>query len=295
MSGRTNALISNLSIPFLPIFKQIDPGEAENSAMLIAVHNGQILAHQAGQLPTIALYSSLIPKTPLMRIGQFSNGNYVYTVEIENSFPESWILMMPRPLCQIIQRRDVISAMMRSLQLTYFRQQHQFCTRCGHKVCLDTKTASTLCSHCGLQVFTPISPAILALIERDNTILLAHNIRFPDKLYSLVAGYCEAGEPAEDTVIREIYEEVGLLVCDVRFMSSQSWPYPHSLMLGFRCHWQSGEIVCDNEEIIDAGWYTAHDLPLLPKKDSLARRMIDQWLSEKHAPSPEDTLFQDKM
>lgn len=251
--------------------------------------------HQAGQLPTMALYSSLRPKTPLMCIGQFLDSNYVYTVEIENTFPEPWILMMPRSLCQIIQHRNVISAMMRSLQLIYFRQQHQFCTRCGHKVCLDTNTASTLCSHCGLQVFTPISPAILALIERDDMILLAHNIRFPDKLYSLVAGYCEAGEPAEDTVIREIYEEVGLLVHDVRFMSSQSWPYSHSLMLGFRCHWQSGEIVCDNEEIIDADWYTAYNLPLLPKKDSLARRMIDQWLSERHSPSPENTLSQDKM
>lgn len=117
-------------------------------------------------------------------------------------------------------QREVIAAMMRGLQLIHFRQEHQFCARCGHEVQLDSQTASTLCSHCSLQVFTPISPAILALIERGDTILLAHNIRFPDQLYSLVAGYCEAGEPAEDTVIREVHEEVGILVHNVRFIAS---------------------------------------------------------------------------
>ncbi len=290
MLKNTTSFISSLSIPFLPIFKQIKLDEAEKSAMLIAMHNGRILADKAGQLPTMAIYPALIPKTPLIRIGQFSDGSYVYAVEIENTFPTSWVLTAPRLLCQIVQRNDIICALMRSVQLIHFQQQHQFCHQCGHKVYLDIQSASTVCSYCGLQVFTPINPAILALIEKEDCILLAHNIRFPDELYSLVAGYCEVGEPAENTVMREIYEEVGLLVHNVRFMMSQSWAYSHSLMLGFRCQWQSGEIVCDNKEIIDAHWYRADHLPLIPQKDSLARRMIDQWLAEQKAPSPESSL-----
>ena len=118
---------------------------------------------------------------------------------------------------------------------------------------------------------------MIVRITNGLKILLAHNRRFPDGVYSCVAGYVEPGENLEQTVLREIKEEVGLEAAPPRYLSSQAWPFPHSLMLGFETT-ATGEPVPDGEEITDAGWYSADNLPHIPRHGTIARWLIDDWL-----------------
>jgi len=119
-------------------------------------------------------------------------------------------------------------------------------------------------------------------------LLLARARRFPTAMYSVLAGFVEPGESLEETVAREVKEEVGLLLKDIRYFGSQPWPFPHSLMIGFTATYAGGEITLDDDEIVDAGWYTVDQLPPLPGKISIARKLID-WFIEKHK-RPEEGL-----
>src|SRR4029077_3986867 len=116
-----------------------------------------------------------------------------------------------------------------------------------------------------------LAPAVITLIERDGEALLARNANFPIPMYSCVAGFVEPGETLEDAVHREVHEEVGVRLAEIRYVASQPWPFPHSLMIGFEATWGSGDIVIDGHEIIDAQWYRVDDLPTIPPPLSIAR------------------------
>jgi NAD+ diphosphatase len=117
------------------------------------------------------------------------------------------------------------------------------------------------------------------LVEReDGRALLARNARWPQEMYSCLAGFVEPGETVEAAVQREVAEEVGVEVDRLRYYGSQPWPFPHSLMLGFHARHAGGEISCDNREIAEAHWFTAQSLPNLPGRISIARRLIDDWV-----------------
>jgi NAD+ diphosphatase len=131
----------------------------------------------------------------------------------------------------------------------------------------------------GLSNYPRVAPAVIVLVERDDTALLARSGRWEVPMYSTLAGFVEPGETIEDTVSREIREEVGVDVTDVRYVASQPWPFPHSLMLGFTARWAGGDITVDGDEIADANWYRASALPMIPPPPSIARRLIDDWLA----------------
>jgi NAD+ diphosphatase len=125
-----------------------------------------------------------------------------------------------------------------------------------------------------------VSPAVITLIHKGDEFLLARNARFPEGRYSIIAGFVEPGETLEEAVAREIREEVGVEVTDITYQRSQPWPFPHSLMVGFTARWASGEIQIDEDEIVDAGWYSASHLPpSLPDGISISRWLIDAFLS----------------
>ena len=120
---------------------------------------------------------------------------------------------------------------------------------------------------------------MIVRVTRGDELLLARGVRFPGALYSVLAGFVEPGESIEDSVHREVREEVGIEVRDVRYLASQSWPFPHSLMIGMTAEWAGGELRPDPDEIVDVGWYRRDaELPLLPPSISIARRLIDSWL-----------------
>jgi NAD+ diphosphatase len=124
-----------------------------------------------------------------------------------------------------------------------------------------------------------MSPAIIVAVVRGRTILLGHAARFPGAMYSVLAGFVEPGESLEDCVRREVKEETGVKVKDIRYFGSQPWPFPNSLMVGFTAEYAGGEITMDEKEIVDARWFTADSLPTIPDKISIARKLID-WFVE---------------
>ncbi len=138
------------------------------------------------------------------------------------------------------------------------------------------------CPACRLLAYPRVAPAIITLVTRNDgaEALLARGVQFPLPMFSCLAGFVEPGETLEGAVHREIGEEVGIEIANVTYRSSQPWPFPHSLMLGFRAEWAGGEIVCDPREIAEAHWYGRDELPMIPPGISIARKLIDDWLAE---------------
>ncbi|GHV37468.1 hypothetical protein FACS1894187_14260 [Synergistales bacterium] len=153
----------------------------------------------------------------------------------------------------------------------------RFCSVCGGAMSPREEDKGLLCGSCGRVVYAPLHPAIIVAVERDGKLLLAHNARMPTKRYSVLAGFVEPGESLEQTIAREVMEEVGVEVQDVRYFGSQPWPFPCSLMLGFTARWKSGEIHPDGLELNDAGWYAPEDFPEIPPGMSISRKLIDDF------------------
>jgi NAD+ diphosphatase len=160
-------------------------------------------------------------------------------------------------------------------------QTHRFCGRCGEPTVHAPSERAKLCPKCGLLSFPRLSPAVIMLIQRGDEFLLARNPNFPEAFYSVLAGFVEPGESLEEAVAREVREEVGLEVTDIRYFSSQPWPFPHSLMIGFTCTYAGGDIVPQPDEIVHAAWFSRNgELPRLPGKLSIARKLIDWFLDQ---------------
>jgi len=166
------------------------------------------------------------------------------------------------------------------VQIVNWDHTHQFCGQCGTPTVYRTAERARECPSCGLLSFPRVSPAIIVLVERGRQFLLARNHRFPPGRYSIIAGFVEPGETLEQAVAREIREEVGIQVSQIRYFGSQPWPFPHSLMVGFTAQYAGGEIHIDPAELEDAGWFTPDKLPDLPDRISISRRLIDWFLAE---------------
>jgi NAD+ diphosphatase len=132
-----------------------------------------------------------------------------------------------------------------------------------------------------------LNPAAIVLVYRADEVLLARAPQFPKGMYSTIAGFVEPGETIEQTVAREVREEVGVEVKNINYFGSQPWPFPNSLMVAFTAEWGGGELRIEPLEIEDAGWYSADDLPHMPPKISIARAMIDDFVSQ-HGLDPGD-------
>jgi len=165
----------------------------------------------------------------------------------------------------------------RASQIVKWDQEHQYCSRCGAPTEEMDNERAKRCPVCGLLSYPRLSPAVITAVLKDDKILLAHSRNFPKDLYSIIAGFVEPGENLEECVKREIKEEVGIEVKNIKYLTSQPWPFPNSLMIGFTAEYDSGEIKVDNVEITDAGWFSLHDLPQLPPEMSIARKIIDAW------------------
>ena len=136
------------------------------------------------------------------------------------------------------------------------------------------------CPKCGNEIFPSVSPAILVLIRKENSVLLVHARNFKGSFHGLVAGFLETGETLEECVRREVREETGLTIRNITYFGNQPWPYPSNLMVGFMADYAGGKIKLQEEELSTAAFFTRDHLPELPQKLSLARRMIDAWLEE---------------
>lgn len=175
----------------------------------------------------------------------------------------------------------------RAEQIVAWDRTHRFCGRCGTPTERHPTERARVCPSCRLMQFPRLSPATITLVtrgERDEEVLLAHGRQFGARFYSCLAGFVEPGESLEQCVEREIHEEVGIRVRDIRYFGSQPWPFPNSLMIGFQARYDSGELDLQESEIVDAGWFRADDLPPHPRGGmSIAGWLIEDWLRRQEA------------
>jgi NAD+ diphosphatase len=176
----------------------------------------------------------------------------------------------------------------RAFQIVDWDRNHQYCGRCGSATEDKCEERAKICPRCGHTAYPRISPAVIVAITRGQEILLARAHRFPYAMYSVIAGFVEAGESLEQCVRREIKEEVGITVKNLRYFGSQSWPFPNSLMVAFTAEHDRGGIRIDPSEVVDAGWFTASNLPRIPDKVSIARRLIE-WFVDQQRDKPQDS------
>ncbi|HEX8969051.1 MAG TPA: NAD(+) diphosphatase [Chloroflexota bacterium] len=168
----------------------------------------------------------------------------------------------------------------RAVQILLWDATHRYCGRCGQPTVHAPAERAKLCPQCGLLSFPRLSPAVIMLVQRGDELLLARNRAFAEGFFSVLAGFVEPGESLEEAVAREVREEVDLELRDIRYFGSQPWPFPHSLMIGFTAHYAGGEIHPQPEEIVEAAWFSRHgDLPRLPGRLSIARRLIDSFIA----------------
>ena len=172
----------------------------------------------------------------------------------------------------------------RAIQIVDWDRSHRFCGRCGTPTERKVHERSRVCPGCGQTHYPRLAPVAMALVTRGDELLLARSPHFPPGMMSALAGFVEPGESLEECLVREVREEVGVEVNNLRYFSSQPWPFPHSLMVAFHCDWVSGEIVPQEGEIEAAGWFRIDDLPVLPHRLSIARRLIEDALARLRAP-----------
>jgi NAD+ diphosphatase len=173
----------------------------------------------------------------------------------------------------------------RAVQTAEWIRTHRFCGRCATPTEPSPGERGLRCPACSLVVYPRVAPAMITLVTRgepgpDQEALLARGVNFPVPMYSCLAGFVEPGEDLEGAVVREVNEEVGIDVDEVRYVGSQPWPFPHSLMVGFRANYVGGDIVCEQSEIMDANWYRKDDLPMTPPEISIAGKIISAWRAE---------------
>jgi len=176
-----------------------------------------------------------------------------------------------------------VGRILRSYHISQWRKDSLFCGSCGaSNRDADSGILARQCTACGRLEFPRIAPAVITIITNDKgEAVLAHNKNFTSGFYSLIAGFNEAGENLEETVAREIKEEINIGVKEIRYILSQPWPFPSSLMLGFSARYDSGELKPDGIEIDDAGWFSREALPSLPGSASVSRYLIDLWAAGK--------------
>lgn len=204
--------------------------------------------------------------------------HYCYALEVveEKPLPDSLISISQRDVFTQFSASE-IKAISLAKQIITWDKHYRFCGQCGKPTIEMEDERAKACSKCELTFYPRLSPSIIVSVIRNEQILLARSARFPQGMYSVLAGFVEPGETLEECIIREIDEEVGIIVKNINYFGSQNWPFPHSLMIAFTTDYAGGEIQIDNNEIVDARWFTVEDLPRLPGSYSIARKMIDHF------------------
>jgi NAD+ diphosphatase len=250
------------------------PGAPAADALWYLFRESRVLVGDGTmQLPVTNQALALVP-TQQHFLGTL-RGQEIYAAETDRSAPDGYRYSDLRSL--FLRLDDAHYALAgRGLQIVDWDRTHRFCGRCGTPTQARSCERSRECPACGLIAYPRLAPAVMALVKRPpGEILLARSHRFPPGMYSALAGFVEPGETLEQCLAREVEEEVGVRIANVRYFASQPWPFPHSLMIAFVADWAGGEIRVDPTEIEDAKWCNLSGLPQLPQSISIARRLID--------------------
>ena len=267
------------------IFGIVPPEEQQEPAFWFVFKKGKLLVHQdpsALRIPLVVDLSEFgLTALRQQYLGKL-DGRHCYSAEIteDADVPSGMIFEGLRQVYGCLDE-DLFWLAARAVQIVDWDRNHRYCSRCGAPLKAKNTERAKECPTCGLLYFPRLAPAIIVLVERGNQLLLARSRHFMSGVYSVIAGFVEPGETLEQAVEREIREEVGIAVKNIHYFASQPWPFPHSLMIGFTATYAGGDISLDDTEIEDAGWFTSQNLPTLPGKISIARKLID-WFLAKH-------------
>lgn len=260
------------------------PDEQTSGAYWFIIQGAQVLVHLHGddaRLPFARRVEELaIAPTRLLYLGTLGN-TPCYSVEVasEIDIPNESQWQGLRSLFGKLDD-ELFALAGRAMQIIDWDRTHQFCGRCGTPTEHKANERARECPACHLVAYPRIAPAVMCLVQRERELLLARSPHFAKGMYSALAGFVEPGESLEECLAREVKEEVGVDVTNLRYFASQPWPFPHSLMIAFTADYVRGELAPEPGEIEDCGWFDIDALPMLPGKISIARRLIDATLAE---------------
>ena len=266
-------------------FKRFFDIKGTNNNILIIFKNNKILYEP--NLKTFLLEENLLDikiKDHLF-VGIANNGKDIYAVDVSDSTYDlnigykNLVEYDLRHLLAISEPKDIV-LMGRANQLLHWIRSNKYSGYSGKLNEFNEKEQAMYCSATSSMIYPQIAPCVLAMITRGDEILLARNNLFPEGLYSVLAGFVEVSESAEETVEREVMEEVGIKVKNIEYVGSQPWPFPSQLMLGFKCKHDSGEIVIDENEIVEADWFSVDNLPYVPPTTSLSGKLINLFVED---------------
>ncbi len=266
-------------------FKRFLDINGKENKQFIIFKNNKILYEP--DLKTFLLESSYldIDLEKSLIIGIAESKNKIYAVDISNCENEinigykSLVEFDVRHLLAISKPEDIV-LMGRANQLLHWLRSNKYSGYSGELNKFDTKEESLVCPTTSTMIYPSIAPCVLAMVTKEDQILLARNNLFPEGLYSVLAGFVEVSESAEETVKREVLEEVSIKVKNLKYYGSQPWPFPSQLMLGFSCEYESGEIIIDENEIAEANWYKYDNLPYVPPTSSLSGKLINSFVED---------------
>lgn len=174
---------------------------------------------------------------------------------------------------------DEIRAASFNREIEEWKSANRFCGKCGTPMRPHEKPTERafVCPSCGYTAYPKICPAVIVLVSKGDKVLLQRNSHYKTANWSLVAGFVDPGENLEEAVRREIREESSIEVKDIRYVRSQTWPFPSNIMIGFRAEYASGELTPDGEEVLASNWFDRSALPEIPRKGSIARVLLDDW------------------
>lgn len=269
-------------MPFTPGY--IPPDKVADTAIWFLYREHKLLIKERDEkhpFPTTGdLHEMKIPCIQRQYLGSL-DGRHCYTAELSalTQLSDGYTFIGTRDIFNTFHE-DIIQVAGLANQLIDWSKKHRYCGTCGNATEDKEDERAKICRACGSIYYPRLSPAIIVAVYKDNQILLANSKRFPIKFYSTLAGFVEPGETLEECIKREVLEEVGITLKNIRYFGSQPWPFPDSLMIAFTAEFAGGEIRVDDAEIADAGWFTPDSLPLIPPKISIARKLIDWFTGE---------------
>jgi len=229
------------------------------------------------KLPSGKLPDWLRPQQPALHIGTWQ-GKPLRAITISSSL-EITAPLVSAPFNAADERMDIQSLTLAGLakQILHWERQSRHCPRCGGETSTINGTWGKRCTACNSEHYPHIHPCAIVLVKRGNQLLFTRKAEWPAGRYSLVAGFLDFGESLEECAIREVREETGIEIRNLRYVGSQNWPFPAQLMAGFVADYSSGDVCVDHHELEDARWFPVDALPDLPTRRSIARWIIDNF------------------
>ncbi|MFY0663039.1 MAG: NAD(+) diphosphatase [Natronospirillum sp.] len=256
------------------------PETVPAKARLIQIRGHEVLSVQVDRWQPPMLHEVPDVTDPIW-LGQVGGISYYATECRDHWLTETTRIVPLRDL--LVESESAFAVASRASQLVTWLRQHQYCGQCGKPTTRAYEEHYLACEPCRLRFYPRIQPCIIVLVVRGDEVLLAQGVRQQNSgYYSTLAGFMEVGESVEQAVHREVFEEVGLHLKNLRYMSSQTWPFPSQLMLGFIAEYDSGEINIDPKEIVDARWWSLNQLPKRPPSASISGWLVDTYKKERY-------------